>query len=84
MFTNLKEFGVIQSMSRRGNCLDNSPIESFFGHMKDEIDLKSCKTFKEVKNIVENYIHYYNNKRYQWGLNKMTPILYRRHLLKKT
>ena len=80
----LKEFGVIQSMSRKGNCLDNAPIESFFGHMKDEVELKTCKTFEEVKNMIESYINYYNNERYQWGLNKMTPAQYRRHLLKET
>lgn len=77
----LKEFGIIQSMSRRGNCLDNAPIESFFGHMKDDIDIKSCQTFEEVKSLVENYIYYYNNERYQWNLNKMTPAQRRCHLL---
>lgn len=80
----LKEFGVTQSMSRKGNCLDNAPIESFFGHLKDEIDLKSCQSFEEVKELVENYINYYNNERYQWGLNKMTPVQYRRHLLQSS
>lgn len=77
----LKELGVTQSMSRKGNCLDNAPIESFFGHLKDEIDLKSCQSFEEVKSKVENYIYYYNNERYQWGLNKMTPAERRCHLL---
>lgn len=80
----LKDFGVTQSMSRKGNCLDNAPIESFFGHLKDEIDLKSCQSFEEVKELVENYIYYYNNERYQWGLNKMTPVEYRRHLLQSS
>lgn len=69
----LKELGITQSMSRKGNCLDNAPIESFFGHLKDEIELKSCQSFDEVKVKVENYIYYYNNERYQWNLNKMTP-----------
>lgn len=76
----LKRYGVIQSMSRKGNCLDNAPIESFFGHMKDEIDLKSCNNFEEVKKMVEKYMNYYNNERYQWGLKKMTPVQYRCHL----
>lgn len=80
----LKEFGVTQSMSRKGNCLDNAPIESFFGHLKDEIDLKSCQSFEEVKELVENYIYYYNNERYQWNINKMTPVEYRRHLLQSS
>ncbi len=77
----LKELGIMQSMSRKGNCLDNAPIESFFGHLKDEIDLKSCQSFDEVKTLVENYIYYYNNERYQWNLNKMTPAQCRCHLL---
>ena len=58
----LKELGITQSMSRKGNCLDNAPIESFFGHLKDEVDLKSCQTFDELKIKVENYIYYYNNE----------------------
>lgn len=77
----LKEFGAIQSMSRKGNCLDNAPIESFFGHLKDEVDIESCKTFEEVKTLIENYIYYYNNERTQWSLNKMTPAQRRCHLL---
>ena len=77
----LKELGVTQSMSRKGNCLDNAPIESFFGHLKDDVDIKSCKTFDEVKTLVENYIYYYNNERSQWNLNKMTPAERRCHLL---
>ena len=76
-----KEFGVIQSMSRKGNCLDNAPIESFFGNLKDDLDIKYCQTFDEVKSLVENYIYYYNNERYQWSLNKMTPTQRRCHLL---
>ena len=77
----LKELGVTQSMSRKGNCLDNAPIESFFGHLKDDVDIKSCQTFEEVKSKVENYIYYYNNERSQWNLNKMTPAQRRCHLL---
>lgn len=69
----LKKLGIIQSMSRKGNCLDNSPIESFFGHLKDEVDLRSCKTFTEVKKEIENYMDYYNNERPQWGLKQKTP-----------
>ena len=77
----LKELGITQSMSRKRNCLDNAPIESFFGHLKDELDLKSCQTFDELKIKVENYIYYYNNERCQWSLNKMTPAQRRCHLL---
>lgn len=77
----VKALKMIQSMSRKGNCIDNAPIESFFGHLKDDVDYKSCKTFEELKLLVENYIQYYNNERAQWDLNKMTPVEYRDHLL---
>ena len=60
-------------MSRRGNCIDNAPIESFFGHMKDELDLPSCKTFNDLAAEVDRYMYYYNNERPQWGLNGKTP-----------
>ncbi len=79
----LKDLWVIQSMSRKWNCLDNAPTESFFWHMKDEIYLKDIKTFKELEIVIENYIFYYNNERYQWNRKKMTPIQYRNHLLQK-
>ena len=77
----VKALEIIQSMSRKGNCIDNAPIESFFGHLKDDIDYKSCKTFEELRLLIENYIKYYNCERAQWDLNKMTPIEYRDHLL---
>ena len=69
----LEKLGITQSMSRRGNCLDNSPIESFFGHLKDEVSFRSCKTFTEVKKKIEKYMYYYNNERPQWGLEQKTP-----------
>jgi putative transposase len=72
-----KLLGVQQSMSRRGNCLDNAPIESFFGHMKDEINFKSLKSLEDAKIMVGKYIKYYNFDRPQWGLKKMTPVEYR-------
>lgn len=77
----LKSYGLNQSMSRRGNCWDNAPQESFFGHLKDEVDYKSCKTLEELKSKINHYMVYYNNYRYQWNLKKMTPIQYRNHLL---
>ncbi len=52
----LKTLGIEQSMSRRGNCWDNAPIESFFGHMKDEINLVDCKTFEEVEKTIDDYV----------------------------
>ena len=69
-----------QSMSRRGNCWDNAPQESFFGHMKDEIHIDKCITFVELKNEVDNYMDYYNNDRYQWDLAKLSPNQYFRYL----
>lgn len=77
----LKDNNLGQSMSRRGNCWDNAPQESFFGHMKDEIDFQSCNTLEELIDMIDDYIDYYNNYRYQWNLKKMTPKQYRNHLL---
>ena len=73
----LKKLNLIRSMSRSGNCLDNAPIESFFGHLKDEIEYKECKTLDEIRAKIDEYMYYYNNNRYQWGLNKMTPLEYK-------
>ena len=71
----LKDNDFIQSMSRRGNCWDNAPQESFFGHMKDEIkyEIAMMKTFDEVKAKIDDWIDYYNNDRYQWELSKLSP-----------
>jgi transposase InsO family protein len=69
-------------VSRRGNCWDNAPQESFFGHFKDEAYIKTCDTLEQLKNEIKQYMIYYNNYRYQWGLKKMTPVQYRNHLLK--
>lgn len=77
----LKELKLGQSMSRKGNCWDNAPQESFFGHMKDEVDFKTCSTFEELQIEIDKYIEYYNNYRYQWNLKKMSPVQYRNHLL---
>ena len=57
-------------MSQKGNCWDNAPQESFFGHMKDEIAelLSKQPTFDKVKAVVDDWVDYYNNERYQWDL----------------
>ena len=60
-------------MSRKGNCWDNAPQESFFGHMKDEVIFSECRTFEEVKIVIDDWIDYYNNERYQWKLAKLSP-----------
>lgn len=78
----LKQKGIQQSMSRKGNCLDNAVIESFFGLLKSELlylqDFNSTEHFhKELK----EYIHYYNNNRIKTKL-KMSPVQYRTHLNK--
>ena len=77
----LKKKNIGQSMSRRGNCWDNAPMESFFGHMKDEVNIKKCKNLSELRKEISKYVNYYNNHRYQWDLKKMTPVQYRNHLL---
>jgi putative transposase len=77
----VKELKMIQSMSGKGKCIDNAPIESFFGHMKDELDYKTCQTFEELRSKVAEYMRYYNNERKQWTRKKMTPVEYRNHLL---
>ncbi|MGL5614287.1 IS3 family transposase [Cetobacterium sp.] len=77
----LKKNKIGQSMSRRGNCWDNAPQESFFGHMKDECDIKDCISLEELQIEIDNYMDYYNNYRPQWNLKKMTPVQYRNHLL---
>lgn len=72
----LKEHRLIQSMSRRGNCWDNAPQESFFGHMKDEMNLTQCKSLAEVQEMIDDYMFYYNHERPQWNLAKLTPRQY--------
>ncbi len=69
----VKEMGLLQSMSRRGNCLDNAPMESFFGHMKDEVPYKQANSMAELKYLIDDYMDHYNNRRKQWTLKKMTP-----------
>ena len=78
--TKIEELGLIGSMSRRGKCVDNAPIETFFGHMKDEIEFKKLETYEEVVRAIQQYFSHYNNTRPQWTLKKMTPIQYRNHL----
>ena len=80
----VEQLKMIQSMSRKRNCIDNAPIESFFGHLKDDVDYKLCKTYDKLYLLIENYMRYYNNERHQWNLKKMTPVEYRNHLLNNT
>ena len=67
-------------MSRRANCWDNAPQESFFGHMKDELDLSECCSYGEILNAVRDWTEYYNTERYQWGLARLSPVEYYQYL----
>lgn len=79
----LKEKGIIQSMSRKGNCLDNAVIENFFGTLKSELFyLKQYQSIEELKREIKDYIHYYNHHRLRLNLNGMSPVQYRAHSLK--
>jgi len=78
----LRDAEFVQSMSRKGNCWDNAPQESFFGHMKDEIAYELAKKdgFQQVKILVDDWMDYYNNERYQWSLAKLSPSEYYRYV----
>ncbi|MND89083.1 Integrase core domain protein [compost metagenome] len=70
--------GVKQSMSRKGNCLDNAAMESFFGTLKSEFFyLKRFESVEELKAGLEEYIHYYNHDRIRLKLNGLSPVSYR-------
>ena len=76
----LKEKGIRQSMSRKGNCLDNSVMENFFGLLKSELlYLKKFESIEEFRTELEEYIYYYNNKRIKGKLKGMSPVEYRTH-----
>ena len=77
----LQKHGIIQSMSRKGNCYDNCIMETFFGRMKTEMFYgyeKEYKSFDEFSKAVAEYIDYYNNKRIQAKTKWMPPALYRK------
>lgn len=70
--------GIIQSMSRRGNCLDNAPVECFFSHLKSElIYTTKFSSEEEMKQGIEEYIRFYNQERIQQKLNNLSPISYK-------
>jgi putative transposase len=74
----LKSKGVIQSMSRKGNCLDNAVIENFFGHVKCELlYLRKFSSMEEFKDALIRYLDYYNNRRIKLTLGGLTPVEYR-------
>lgn len=79
----LKLYNITQSMSRRGNCWDNAPMESFFGTFKDHVDLSDCETIEEVLKKIDHFLDYYNNCKPQRKLDRLPPIQYRDILLTK-
>lgn len=77
----IKNHELRRSMSRRGNCWDNAPQESFFGHMKEEIDISKCETHDDISAVIEDWIDYYNYDRYQWDLAKLSPVEYYNYIV---
>ncbi|MNP56285.1 Integrase core domain protein [compost metagenome] len=78
----LNEINAIQSMSRVGRCIDNGPMEAFWGTLKVEMYyLRKFDTFDELKQAIDDYIEFYNKKRLQKKLKGMAPIEYRSHTL---
>lgn len=78
----LKENSISQSMSRKGNCYDNSVMENFFGLLKQEMYYGSTYySFDELKETIDKYIKYYNEKLIKEKLGWMSPVEYRLNLL---
>lgn len=76
----LKDKGIRQSMSRKGNCLDNAIIENFFGIIKSELYyLEKFSSINQLKEEIKKYINYYNNDRIKLNLKGMSPVKYRAH-----
>ena len=74
------ERGLSQSMSRRGNCWDNAPQESFFGHVKDECNYRECSSLEKLRSKVDEYGVYYNYERGMWDKQRMTPVEFEKYL----
>ncbi len=77
-------YGFEQSMSKRGNCQDNAPQESFFGHFKDECGYAGCRDICELRELIAQYADYYNHERRMWDRCRMTPVEYEEYLLSMT
>jgi transposase InsO family protein len=69
-----------QSMSRKGNCWDNAPQESFFGHMKDSVKINASDQHHDIARKIDDWIDYYNNDRYQWQLAKLSPTAFYQYI----
>lgn len=78
----LRQKGIRQSMSRKGNCLDNTVMENFFGLLKSELlYLQELKSLNHFLRELDEYIDYYNNRRIKTYLNNMSPVQYRTHAI---
>lgn len=79
----LEDYGLRQSMSRRGNCWDNAPQESFFGHMKQELlpKMPAWDNYQQIQSDINDWIDYYNNDRYQLQLEKLSPNEYYTYIM---
>ena len=83
-YTSVKFIEIVEnsdlrrSMSRRGNCWDNAPQESFFGHMKDHLlpRIEGATRFSQIEAAVDDYMDYYNNEYYMWDLAYLSPNEY--------
>ncbi|HAH9745145.1 TPA: IS3 family transposase [Escherichia coli] len=76
--SDLADKGLVQSMSRKGNCLDNAVMENFFGHLKEEIYYRrDYRNVEELENAVNEYITYWNQKRIKLSLGGLSPVEYR-------
>ena len=76
----LEKMNITQSMSRKGNCLDNSPMENFFGILKQEMFYgEDFRSYEHLINEIEKYIKWYNEDRIKTKLNGMSPVMYRLH-----
>lgn len=79
----LTKKGIRQSMSRKGNCLDNAVMENFFGLLKTELFyLQKFDSIEQFIQELHDYIDYYNNRRIKVNLKGMSPVKYRTHSLK--
>jgi len=77
----IKDSELRHSMSRKANCWDNAPQESFYGHMKDEIDISQCMKYEDIHQAISDWTDYYNTERYQWDLARLAPVEYYKYVL---
>lgn len=78
----LADYGIVQSMSRKGNCLDNAVIENFFGLLKSELlYLQNFHSIQHFKQELLDYLDYYNNRRIKLKLKGLPPAVHRRQAL---